>query len=361
MWLDNIDNVWVSVIFSSISSVALAISMYVNVRYIKLKLKMMMCLSMSIFIRSVAKIFGSNGSLHLEPHDNSFCQMQAFFINFGGLSTFFWFSAIAMFMYKVAFIRYNALSSRKYVTNSCFICIFGPFALSLLPFSTKSYGNAGHWCWIKSADAFISWENFWKISVFYLWVIIDIPIILCIYYKVRSRGQSRVLDNAITGRFAWFPLLLIFGYGAALMRRSWEAIDYFPNDAPGLLQFLHAFCTGILGLLVSVVNYYSFWRYYHDHIAPPKPPVIVPHHAVVTSIVIIDIDNGNDDDNDNDQCDPNISVIATKFSSERTLTKSTESQTVANPPEIVTSSGELELLSTRAHTITHTSSSNKNN
>lgn len=92
-----------------------------------------------------------------EAEENAgLCNLQAVIISFFGLATVLWTVAIATSAY-LEVQRKEAISEKRWIALICGVCGL----LTVLPYSTSSYGEHVEWCWVDTASskaAGITWQ-----------------------------------------------------------------------------------------------------------------------------------------------------------------------------------------------------------
>jgi len=270
----------------------------------KLSFELILYLSISDLIRSSSNIlFGS-------PKNNAslLCQLQGIMSTFGGLASFLWVFVISMVMYGIIFYpkQFNKESILR--QKKIYHIVIWPFAfgLSLLPLITypTGYKNTGARCWISHdtwSQILFSWICFYG----WLWVIFIVILVqycrLWVYIRLSTKNaynkyidndntttynnnSTKIIEslpnntntNAITDsnftikqdpvklkiqnttkRMKYYPLILVFCYFWATVRRIWYFTD---NDAPFIIVCFRIFFAAIYGFvnaLVYGINVYN--------------------------------------------------------------------------------------------------------
>eukprot|EP00466_Bigelowiella_natans_P002225 jgi/Bigna1/144979/aug1.93_g19687 len=138
------------------ASISLASCVYVLSCFARIKILRENIILLLIFFLSLndlglaaSQVVGNQGYDHSKSLD---CRLQAYFISYFGYTTFIWSFCSALSIHKV--VLYENWRFHRSMKNGSVLRIFFLFAqllpagLSLLPFATDSYGNAGTWCWI---------------------------------------------------------------------------------------------------------------------------------------------------------------------------------------------------------------------
>jgi len=121
---------------------------------------------------------------YVYSHDN-LCTLQGFIGQFFDISSVFWATVVARSLY-VVIVEERSITEEY--TLKCHQFVWGTaLVLSLLPFTTNSYGPAGPWCWITAPQTDQVRQRFaqdmgttWRAFSFY------IPIWICFFYVVYS-------------------------------------------------------------------------------------------------------------------------------------------------------------------------------
>eukprot|EP01084_Bolivina_argentea_P294530 506796_1 len=210
-------------------------------------------------IRNIAKLCWL-----LIGNDVIACSVQAFFINYGGISVFWWMGTISIIVcagLSGCSKRIIDAITQKRTRIFMLINIIGPFFFSMLPFMTLSYGKAGSaWCWISddnngtvpffyihnhnstSISASLYWHTVFGIISYYGHLITSY--ILCIISIIVGRKYK---DNPLFSRLKRYPFCLL-PWIFPLIRRSYEWITL--TKAPYVLTLVHTFVSGSMGIFI---------------------------------------------------------------------------------------------------------------
>jgi hypothetical protein len=218
------------IIFSSIRSYAFKLVVYMSV---------------ADAIRSIGYIIPNNS--------DALCLAQAVLTNFGSLSGVIWTSIIAFSIYCVVVLEMEIQSFEKFMILIGFIL---PFCITMLPFTTSSYGRAEGWCWVK-LDQF---ELVWRIFAFYAIVFVSIVFNSVMYYQVikelkldigylRSSSHHISEKKAVHTRFSFYPLIIIICYTPVLIKRIIEAAT---SESFFALNIISAIFMSSIGILNAI-------------------------------------------------------------------------------------------------------------
>lgn len=189
---------------------------------------------------------------------HSLCIAQAVLTNFGSLSGVIWTSIIAFSIYAVVVLELENIQS--YEKFTVIIGYILPFCITLLPFTTNSYGEAEGWCWI-TLDGY---EVLWRMGTFYIIVFAVIVFNAVMYYKVHKeldidigylRGSTHDISEKrnVHTRFGYYPLIIFVCYLPVLIKRiietssdtSFFALDVIAAISMSIIGILNAIAYGI--------------------------------------------------------------------------------------------------------------------
>lgn len=207
-----------------------------------------------VFFMSLSDMIRAFGFL-LPTHPYSLCLAQSLLTSYGSLSGVIWTAIIAFSLYCVVILEMGDMS--KYQGFMILIGYVLPFFIILLPLTTKSYGYAGGWCWLK-ADEF---QLIWRIGSFYAIVILVMAFNIWSYYQIITEiryeisllaESSHEISNKqmLFSRFSLYPLVLVACYAPLLGKRIYEIAN---NNEIFWLTIFCAVTTSIIGLLNAIV------------------------------------------------------------------------------------------------------------
>jgi len=184
---------------------------------------------------------GALGGSFDDDGNSGTCRFQGFLIQFGSLSSIMWVVVIS-YCIKQVVINRNAYVEEElwyyhiYVWTSTII-------LSVLPFSTDSYGPASGWCWISKEDTGIVW----RFVSFYVPLWIAGAWILWIYYRTIRQLENSM--QVVLNRMKYYPMVLLITYFFATVNR----IAQIFTEPIFVLACLHYFFSTLAGFFNCVV------------------------------------------------------------------------------------------------------------
>eukprot|EP00457_Paulinella_chromatophora_P007114 gb/GEZN01007134.1/.p1 GENE.gb/GEZN01007134.1/~~gb/GEZN01007134.1/.p1 ORF type:complete len:388 (+),score=69.85 gb/GEZN01007134.1/:128-1291(+) len=156
---------------------------------------------------------GGNQDTHVGA-SNALCTVQAVLISFFGLASMLWSASIA-FTLHMAFlrgdIRFRSPSIEPKWKFYHGLCWGYPLVMTLLPFTTMSYGDTGGWCWLTNHEPV---DKAWRYLQFYLllWVVIiyNLYVYVKVYYKMKNIAESGGANmSEQAARVRLYPLVLV--------------------------------------------------------------------------------------------------------------------------------------------------------
>jgi len=165
------------------------------------------------------------------PEGSAACLVQAIGISYFGLASMLWALCIAISLH-MAFLRHQPGVERYKVYYHVLVWSIS-LVLTLLPFSTGSYGDSGGWCWItvktKGTNSDVvqqNWGTAWRFIQFYipLWLIIGYNsyVYFSIYKRLRAAltsGSTVASSYRMLARVQYYPLVLTICYFWATINR----------------------------------------------------------------------------------------------------------------------------------------------
>lgn len=187
------------------------------------------------------------------------CTLQAWGQSFFYTSSIFW-SMLIAFTIHMAFLREDARFTPSEVgSNIKFYYLVGwgiPLILSILPFTTNSYGLSGGWCWIPYGSP----ENSaWRVLQLYLWVWCAWGYSLYVYVRVIQKLKARSDDSIRVRQIMYYPLVLVLCWLFPSIHRIYETFTdgdevLFLNLANTISATLFGFFNAIVYGLTPVVT-----------------------------------------------------------------------------------------------------------
>lgn len=143
-----------------------------------------------------------------------------------------------------------------------------PIVLTVLPFSTLSYGDTGGWCWIKGTTTA---GSLWRFFQFYIWmwvaVIYNFYVFMNIDKKLKEFAASAEGGSAASGgmarRLRLYPMVLVICHSVGFISAIYEIFG--PKANPFfVVNVIQIIFSSSLGLANAVV--YGFTPEIKDRI-----------------------------------------------------------------------------------------------
>lgn len=203
--------------------------------------EMVFWLALSDFLSALGMLIGEV--------EGPLCILQAWMRAAFELSSLLWSSAIAFVLF-MAVIKQDSSFGTSGVVSQYRIKFHASIwsltlVLSVLPFTTDSYGNIGEWCWIQG-DRPIS--TLWRFISFYIPTWIAIAWCCWVYMKLVMKSSSNV---EIKRRTMYYPLVLVICWippSVGVLIRT--ASD---SPLPAALGLMVAITTGLFGFFNALV------------------------------------------------------------------------------------------------------------
>mmetsp|Transcript_60395 Transcript_60395/g.99632 ORF Transcript_60395/g.99632 Transcript_60395/m.99632 type:complete len:312 (-) Transcript_60395:41-976(-) len=248
----------VSVLFSAVSFLCDALIMLSYYKFKELRkfaYSFVFYIAVANMMREFAKLWGASF------RTGTFgCSLQAFLINYGGLSSFWWIETIAIIMYTMIFVeKFWNIDSQQIQRRKRFFVVVNfsfPFLFALIPLFTGSYGNVGGWCWIvkdNEVDHALRYVCYYGhlILILFICVFVYLRIWLYLRHKLNMDSNAEAQHGSTVemyDRIKFYPLCLIIGFGFGAFRRILQSIT--GNQLPFSFAIIHAVTTGLFGVLV---------------------------------------------------------------------------------------------------------------
>jgi len=207
-----------------------------------------------IFFIALSDMFGSLGRLYGNPDSEGWCQLQSFQTNIFDLCSFFWVASVAT---VINYVRIsNTFDGDRYMQKCHMVIWPSALIISILPFTTKSYGPAGGWCWIENED---TTDKVWRIAAFYGQLVLVFGYLVYVYVRLylflASDARPTLEAKALLSKVIYFPLVLFVTYFFGVFRRVFEICG---GETPFWLAFVHIGLSALLGfgnaLVYGVIN-----------------------------------------------------------------------------------------------------------
>jgi len=183
---------WLNFTFSLFSLLGSSFIMFMYWKFVELRnfaFKMVFWIAFSDFFYAI-------GDMMLDSSNGSFaCYLQALLISYFELSSMLWTVAIAFTLHMTILRKDSSFlidvegSARKYA----FFCWGVPFVLTLLPFTTSSYGDSGGWCWISTDNSYAA-GTAWRFVQFYIPLWLSITYNIYVYVHI-NRALKVMLES----------------------------------------------------------------------------------------------------------------------------------------------------------------------
>jgi hypothetical protein len=239
-------------------------------------------LAISDFIHSMSSFVKTSGFMAEEA--DSRCIAQGILMNIGELSSVCWTTVISLSIY----LSTKVLDFTKLHKWYFFIYTF-VFSLifTIGPYITKSYGQAGVWCWLNTKDLNNQAAWVWSLVIYiFHWCNILFNAFAVYksirYFNIRAfevrtddKEQANFLRNFCI-MLKFFPIILILCWVPATINRIYQFASKKEN---AFLYGLHAFSTSLVGFLDSLVYSYYYRNFYRIYCCCKKD-VMVPENKI---------------------------------------------------------------------------------
>eukprot|EP00457_Paulinella_chromatophora_P007706 gb/GEZN01007730.1/.p1 GENE.gb/GEZN01007730.1/~~gb/GEZN01007730.1/.p1 ORF type:complete len:335 (-),score=26.99 gb/GEZN01007730.1/:504-1379(-) len=209
-----------------------------------------------VYYMAIADALYSLGGFFGLPEDGTFlCYLQATLLEFPSLASNLWATLIAYTLYLSIVTGVHDPSN----TVSLLIPKYHALAwgvsgtLTLLPFTTLSYGDTGSWCYIKNGKT----GNIWRFITFYIPIWIMIGYVSFVYFKVwrklnEESAEEETTDRArMVNRLKYYPAVLVVCYTFGTVNRIYNV--FHPKQPIFGLQVLHLVGARSRGFLNAMV------------------------------------------------------------------------------------------------------------
>jgi len=198
--------------------------------------KLVVFTALSDAIRCVGNLMGS-------PNEGALCKTQGFLKTFGGVASLFWVGCMAYTIHLLAAERVRIVDSKVLLKRYQWVSWPAALTAAVVPLILDTYRPTGGWCWITKYDegVVLRWTSFYGILwVFFAWICY-VYISLWLY----MRGYPKQEEIRKISRLWIYPLILLFCYGPASVRRIWEQV----GNPPYWLAVCHICFSSLHGTL----------------------------------------------------------------------------------------------------------------
>lgn len=224
---------WLNIVISllSIGGSSFVIVCYLLYRDLRSFAFYLVCMvAVSDFFFSIGLFFGDAGGskdTHLGA-SMGLCMVQSLFISYFELTSLFWSVSIAYTLFE-GFIKENPEfrpdSIAQYKCRFLAVCWGLPVILTVLPFTTDSYGDTGGWCWIKSETPI---DSMWRFLQYYIWIWLAVAFNSFVFYNIHRKIKAIEASvgeppqsNKMAKRLKLYPMILVaantFAFIAAIV------------------------------------------------------------------------------------------------------------------------------------------------
>ena len=177
-----------------------------NMRYVEL----VFYVSLNDFLASIGAVMGDT------THNTGECWFQALTSQYNYISSIFWTTVITFQVWLV--INKGHLLTKDDMIYMHYICWGLPLLLTILPFTTSTYGAADDdqpFCFFANTSRSPSWaELFWTIFSFYGWVLlaalVNAALLIHAFIVLRSKQIGVEIALQSLKKLAFYPIILIF-------------------------------------------------------------------------------------------------------------------------------------------------------
>ena len=163
--------------------------------------------------------------------DSTYCNFQAFLIQWWALGTQFWTAVMAWVMYQWMVKKKHPQRLERLVVRNCSICVLTSFLVALIVLLVDLNGPTQTWCWITQSNSDARFYAFfmWAIAC-WVWCIVIMTIIRtskAANQKITSGGASGGSDYAsversIKNKLTMYIAIFVFCWMFTLLARSIE-------------------------------------------------------------------------------------------------------------------------------------------
>lgn len=182
------------------------------------------------FFSSVFRSMGDTAVIN-----DGLCQFQAWGTSFFETSSILWSLLIAFTLHMAFLLEKDSFSSNKIGSQMWKYHLVGwgyPLVMSILPFTTKSFGSSGAWCWVTVKDSTDHIGIFWRYMQFYgvLWLVMGYAcfVYIRVLLKIKRMGSTNAdeskANRKLMRRIMYYPAVLILCWWAGSVNRIVELI-----------------------------------------------------------------------------------------------------------------------------------------
>jgi len=199
--------------------------------------KLVVFTAVSDAIRCLGNLMGS-------PKKGELCQAQGIFKTFGGVASFCWVGCMAYTIHLLSRQSVRVVDPKVLLKRYHYVSWPVATVSAFLPLIFGVYGPAGGWCWITTDDegVILRWTSFYGILWFFFAWICYVYISLWWYL----RGYPKQDEVRKITRLWVYPVIILFCYGPASVRRIWDQAGSSP---PYWLAILHICLSSLHGTL----------------------------------------------------------------------------------------------------------------
>ncbi|KAH3745422.1 slime mold cyclic amp receptor protein [Pelomyxa schiedti] len=198
----------------------------------------------------------------INPTETPLCKAQGVTLQFFQQAQFLWVCAIAIHLFIGLVLHKHP---KRIYEITCHIVIWTLASIyTILPATTKDYGPAGVWCWIKGEDDDKS-GFIWRLAVFYI-PLFSYVLLVFVIYGMSFRAAQRVFRKvsigdilcskkktpglAILQRLAIYPLIFVVVWLFPVINRIQNWIN--PDDEIFGLVLMQVLTAPLFGFWNSV-------------------------------------------------------------------------------------------------------------
>jgi len=217
-------------------------------------LRLILYLSVSDFFTAATSLIGPQVRNTYYGSSYYYCYINAATVQFFFLCSVLWTGCIAHTVDQV--IRKQNHKVEKFEKYYHLFCWGIPAAFDIYLGVTKSFGDAGLWCWIKADRSILRFICFYlPVSVVLVYNVVCYFLLSHTLNDERSRITRMTVDqdkeHAIQTTFRWFVLTLFICWIPAMVNRIQGSFD--PNSPIFWLYCLHAALSPLQGFFNSII------------------------------------------------------------------------------------------------------------
>jgi hypothetical protein len=249
-----------------------------------------------IFLISLCDMFAAIGTVFgFTTTGTPECWVQSMFTQIFPLASAFW--TLLIGVHVIFIIRSIPIHAETFVGWKMFFLCFGiPVVVTLLPFSTSTYGCVDDepcWCFVKDTKDSPDWAmTVWYVVSFYMWIwaclLLNVGLLVYSFVSVKTIShevyKEKIQDLLV--KLLGYPLVVLMCWSCLTMRDLIRALDpkfyIVTNEIYLNLSFILPCFQGLLATIVFVITHTSFRNYKInvEEVDPSRPPHVSGNSVV---------------------------------------------------------------------------------